>query len=131
MPRKTHKVSWGPAGAFALPKLLMGHPDFRGLSGSAVKVLLALGYQLRRNNNGDLSATYTTMKDWGGMSHSTLAKALRELQEKDLIIKTRDAYVGREGPRCALYALTWAPIDECDGKLDIAPTTTPRRKLSK
>ncbi|GGX89986.1 hypothetical protein GCM10007160_16770 [Litchfieldella qijiaojingensis] len=131
MARKKPKVQWGPAGAFALPKLLMDHPDFRELSGSALKVLLALGYQHNGFNNGDLSCTSTTMSEWGGMSPTTLAKALRELQERNLIIKSRDAQVGREGPRCALYAFTWAPIDDCGGKLDISPTTTPRRRLSK
>jgi len=31
---------------------------------------------------------------------------------------------------CALYALSWQPIDECNGKLEIASTNTPPRKFS-
>ncbi|EWH00458.1 helix-turn-helix domain-containing protein [Halomonas sp. BC04] len=110
----------------------MGHDDFRELSPSALKVLLALGYQYNGSNNGDLSATHKTMREWGGMAEATLSRALRELQERNLIIKTRTNYKGRDGARCALYGLTWAPIDECPGKmLEIHPSIVAPRKLSK
>lgn len=87
MARKKYRVNWGPAGAFTLPRLLMAHEDFRELSGSAMRVLMALGYQHNGRNNGDLSATHKTMEAWGGMSHTTLARALRELQERLLMAK--------------------------------------------
>ena len=29
-----------------------------------------------------------------------------------------------------LYAITWQPIDECGGKLDVKPTTNAPRKLN-
>ena len=131
MPRKKHKVHWGPAGAFAIPRLLMDSKDFRELSGSARKVLDVLGYQYNGNNNGNLAATHSMMNDWGGMAKATLAKSLQELQQRELIIKTRENYRGRDGARCALYALAWAPIDECPGKmLEVRATVTPPRKLS-
>lgn len=70
------------------------------------------------------------LKDWGGMAEGTLSKALKELQERNLIVKTRSNYKGRDGARCALYAFTWAPIDECPGKmLEVAATITAARKL--
>ncbi|MGQ4879809.1 hypothetical protein ACOJCM_14685 [Billgrantia sp. LNSP4103-1] len=131
MAKKKPKVHWGAGGALAIPKFLMGHEDFRELSPSALKVLLVLGYQYNGKNNGDLSATHTMMQDWGGMAEATLSRALRELQERNLVTKTRTNYKGRDGARCALYALTWAPIDECPGKmLEVHPTITAPRKLS-
>lgn len=129
MARRKHKAisSW-PGGYLALPKVVMEHEDFRLLTSSGHKVLMALAAQYNGRNNGDLSATHTTMKAWGGMAHGTLCKALRELQERNLVLKSREAFKGREASRCALYAITWQPIDPCDGKLDVADTTTPPRK---
>ncbi|GHE19992.1 helix-turn-helix domain-containing protein [Halomonas urumqiensis] len=124
------KTKW-QGGYLALPKVVTDHDDFRALSPSAHKVLMALSTQYNGKNNGDLSATHTTMKGWGGMAHTTLGKALKELQQRQLIVKTRDAVIGRAGARCALYAITWQPIDPCDGKLDIADTNVPPRRWSK
>jgi len=130
MAKRNQAVTKWPGGHLALPKVIMQSADFRELSPSALKVLLVLGEQYRGGNNGDLSATATTMQQWGGMSHTTLAKSLKELQERRLILKTRDAQIGREGARCALYALTWQPIDVCGGKLDVADTDRPPRRWS-
>ncbi len=48
-----------------------------------------------------------------------------------MIIKTRQGFFMNPGGRCALYALTWLPIDECQGKkLEVNSTTTPPRKFS-
>ncbi|MDL4861977.1 helix-turn-helix domain-containing protein [Halomonas elongata] len=124
-------MNW-QGGHLSLPKPLMEHPDFREASPSAMKVLMALGNQYNGKNNGNLSATETTMQQWGGMSHTTLAKALKELQERNLIIKTRTNYKGRYGARCALYALTWFRIDPCPGKdLEVKDTDDAPRKLRK
>lgn len=122
---------FGPRGYFALPKVVMEHEDFRSLAPTSAKVLTALMSQYNGRNNGDLSATHTTMKSWGGMAHSTLAKALRELLDRRLIVRTRDRRIGQEGARCALYAITWQPIDPCNGKLDVADTNTPPRSWGK
>ncbi len=126
--RRNQAVTSWQGGYLALPKVVMEHEDFREISPSSHKVLMALSCQYNGKNNGDLSATLTTMKAWGGMSHTTLGKALRELQERRLIVKTRDALIGREGARCALFAITWQPIDPCEGKLDVADTSTPPRR---
>ncbi|WP_275289323.1 hypothetical protein [Halomonas elongata] len=119
-------------GHLSLPKPLMEHPDFREASPSAMKVLMALGNQYNGKNNGNLSATEKTMKEWGGMAPATLTKALKELQERNLIIKTRTNWKGRVGARCALYALTWFRIDPCPGKdLEVKDTDVAPRKLPK
>lgn len=118
-------------GAFlALPHALLSHPDFRNLSGSALKVLIQLGSQYNGKNNGDLSASFTQAKKWGMNSRTTLAKALRELQERNLIVCTREGRFINPGGLCSLYAVTWKPIDECGGKLEVRATTTPPRKLT-
>lgn len=120
-----------PAGTFAaLPHVVMDSEDFRALSGGALKVLMGLLRQYRGCNNGDLSATFTQAEAWGVGSKTTLAKALRELQEHNLIICTRDGRFVKPGGCCALYALSWRPIDECGGKLEVVPTITPPRKFS-
>lgn len=120
-----------PASTFAaIPHVVMDSEDFRCLSGGALKVLLGLLRQYRGSNNGDLSASHGQAKEWGVGSKSTLAKALEELQEGRLILKTREGRFTKPGGCCALYALTWKPINECDGKLEVDATITPTRKFS-
>ena len=53
-------------------------------------MLLGLLRQYRGVNNGDLSATFASASEWGIGSKATLAKALEELQERNLIIRTRE-----------------------------------------
>ncbi|MBD9411269.1 hypothetical protein [Stutzerimonas stutzeri] len=131
MAKKKPKVNWGPMGALSLPKALMTQSDFRDLSPSALKVLMMLGYQYNGRNNGDLSATHKMMKDWGGMAKATLASALKELLERNLIMRTRYYDRSRDGGRPALFALTWAGVDECPGKeLEVPASAVPKRKLS-
>lgn len=119
------------SGSFALlPHAVMDSKDFRALSGGALKVLLGLLRQYKGANNGDLSAPFTQAVRWGIGSKTTLAKALRELQELNLIVCTREGRFIKPGGCCALYALTWKPIDECGGKLEVSSTVTPTRKFS-
>lgn len=119
------------SGSFsALPHAVMDSEDFRTLSGSGLKVLMCLIWQYRGTNNGDLSASYTQVKKWGIGSKTTLAKALVELQERNLIIRTREGRFTKPGGCCALYAITWKPIDECGGKLEVSSTATPHRNFS-
>ena len=61
MASKKPKLNWGPKGAWVLPKSLMEHSDFRELTPSAMKILMVLGSQYNGRNNGDLSATKTTV----------------------------------------------------------------------
>jgi hypothetical protein len=130
MGRVKFKADWGPKGALALPKALMEHQDFRELSPSATKVLMVLGCQYNGRNNGDLAATKSMLKSWGGMADGTLARALRQLKERNLILCTRTSYRRRDGQKCALYALTWMAIDQCPGKeLEVKDTIVPKRRL--
>lgn len=110
--RREHGTFW------ALPHVVLDAPSFLGLRPPAKALLLDLGRQYNGSNNGDLSASWTLMKRRGWRSKDTLCRALKELTERGLIEKTRQG--GRNA--CNLYALTWLPIDECRGKLDVGPT---------
>ena len=119
------------AGRFvSLPHAVIDTDDYKSLSGSAMKVLICLLRQYNGRNNGDLSASFTQAKEWGLNSRTTLAKVLRELQESNLLICTREGRFTNPGSCCALYAVTWQPIDECSGKLEVSHTITPPRKFS-
>jgi hypothetical protein len=109
----------------------MEHSDFQELTPAATKVLMVLACQYNGRNNGDLAATHTMLTRWSGMPNETLARALRELREKNLIIQSRHHLRGVDGAKPALYALTWLRIDPCPSKgLNIGDTLHAPRSLS-
>jgi hypothetical protein len=121
----------GGAGFGGLPKVVWKHPDYCGLSGSAAKLLMDLACQYNGRNNGNLTVAHSILKPRGWPSKTTITRATQELLATQLIICTREGRFTNPGGRCALYALTWKPIDECLGKgLTISPTATPPRKFS-
>lgn len=63
-------------------------------------------------------------KQHGFKSENTLNKCKKELLDANLIYLTRQG----DKRRCSLFALTWIPIDECEGKLDCKSTKIPIRK---
>ena len=72
---------------------------------------------------GDLSAAYSVLKARGWRSPGTLNGALKRLVRAGWLTYTRHG--GRN--RCALYALTWWPIDYCEGKhLEVRAETVAR-----
>ena len=99
---------------------VLNHETFRTLSPRATKLVVDIAAQYRGSNNGDLSATLSLMRDRGWNSSDQLDKAKKELVGKDVIRVARQGGLNK----CNLYALTWFPIDECKGKLDIASTIT-------
>lgn len=105
---------------------LLDSERYLSLSHPAKTLLVDATRAYNGKNNGDIAITLGVLKKRGWNSNSTLRRALSELLEKELIMITRLG--GRN--KCSLYALTWQPIDECNGKLDVEPTTTPPRPLS-
>ena len=103
-----------------MPHEVLNSKAYPSLTPAAVKLLLDLGAQYRGTNNGDLCAAWTVMAKRGWRSKATLTRALRELEGKGFICKTRQG--GRH--RASLYAVTWRPIDECGGKLEVRATRT-------
>ena len=113
-----------------LEKRMIQSPGYRALSCTARMVFVELMAQYNGSNNGDLSATRTMAKDWGIGSNNTLMNALKELQGRGWIMQTRSSVFSRHGSRCALYAISWLPIDECPGKdLEVRSSAAPIRPL--
>jgi len=114
----------------ALPWHVLDHPDVSGLSGNAFKLLVYMARQYRGRNNGDLSAAYGVMTKYGAFkSKDTLQRAKEELLSKGLLIQTREGRFTNPGGVCALYALAWQPIDDCDGKLEVKSTAVAPRSF--
>ena len=126
MARTKHKQKASFAG---IPRVVMECPDYINLNGSAVKLLIEMACQFKGGNNGDLCPAWTLMKERGFCSKTTLSKAIKELLQAEMILLTRQGHFIKN--KASLYALTWAPIDECAGKyLDESPTHTAPRNFS-
>ena len=110
---------------------LVAHPDGGTLAGTLTMpaaegvasfedLVIDIAAQYNGRNNGDLCAPLSVMRKLGWKSSDQLFKARKDIVDRGLV------QVAREGGlnKCTLYALTWFPIDECDGKLDIASTIT-------
>ena len=134
MARNRSKVksrSDGAGGFGALYRHIWQHPDYCQLSGSAAKLLMDFACQYNGRNNGDLTNALSSLRTRGWRSRGTIQRATTELLEARLIIQTREGRFTNPGGVCALYALTWHPIDDCPGKrLSVEPTVTPPRKFS-
>lgn len=95
-----------------IPVRVMETRKYANLGAWAVRLLLEFARQYKGQkfgNNGDLSCAWSDMKERGWHSKGTLSRAVRELQEAGFIVRTRMGWKNR----CALYAITWQPIDEC------------------
>lgn len=120
--RMTGRRGSGIVGQFvALPHTYFDTEEFHALSARAVKLLIAIALQFNGTNNGDLCATFSTMRRSGFRSADQLRKALCELRAAGWVMTTR--YGGRNRP--ALFAMTWLAIDPCGGKLEV-PRGPPR-----
>ncbi|NVJ48576.1 MAG: hypothetical protein HWE07_15685 [Cytophagia bacterium] len=131
MARKNKKGRFAsPSGGFAnLPRVVLASADYVQLSFSAKALLVELAQQYRGSNNGDLTAAEHILKKRGFRSKTTILKAINELIRFNLVVKTRQGKFLNPGGVCSLYALTWLPIDECNGKHDMKPTIGPYRKF--
>ena len=126
MGRVKHKQKASFAG---IPRLVMECPDYTNLSSNAIRLLVELAYSYKVGNNGDLCPVWTLMKERGFRSKATLTRVIKELVAAEMIMLTRQGQFIRK--KAGLYALTWAPIDECAGKyLDESPTHTAPRNFS-
>lgn len=114
-----------------LPHSMLNSPDYIGLTTKSKTLLVDLTFQYNGRNNGDLTAALAILKKRGWKRSATISAAVTELMEAGIIIRTREGKFQNPHSRCALYALSWAAIDECDGKdLEVSPTMTPPRKFS-
>jgi hypothetical protein len=117
--RRLHNKGRATTGSFvSLPHDLLSHDSFSTLRTRATKLLIDIAAQYRGGNNGDLCAPLSLMKKRGWNSSDQLFKAKDELVDRGLILVSRHGGMNK----CNLYAITWQPIDECNGKLDIVST---------
>ena len=119
-----HRKAKGRAssGSFvSLPHSVLKHPAFATLTPRATKLAIDLATQYRGKNNGDLSMPLSQMRNRGWNSSDQLQKAKNELIKRGFIAVSRQG--GRN--KCSLYAITWQPIDDCKGKLDIGASNKP------
>lgn len=91
-----------------LPHYVLRSPQWRALSGNAVKFLIELAGSYAGNNNGDLSLTRKQALARGWRSGETRDNAADEACEAGFALLTRQGHRGA----CNLYAITWEPIDD-------------------
>lgn len=120
--RRARNIGRKGIGSFLqLPKDVLHSEAYRSLNGWQVKLLVDIASQFNGKNNGDLCAAFSVMEDRGWNSKTTLTRSLKALLDSGLIEMTRQG--GRN--QCSLFAVTWRPIDECSGKLEVKPTNGP------
>lgn len=125
--RRRHKGRSG-GGYLGIPHSILRSQEFGELCGWDVKLLIELAGNFNGKNNGDLSAAYSVLARRGWRSTGTLSGSLERLLKAGWLLKTRHG--GRN--RCALYAVTWWPVDPCEGKwLEIQAESVPRHSWKK
>lgn len=111
-----------------IPESVLLSAESHSVTGEAIRLLLALAAQYKGRNNGNLCAALSVLRQYGFNSADTIARALAQLTEAGLIIRTREGAFQGESSKCALYAVAWKAIDECPGKdLTVSPTKAPPR----
>lgn len=119
--RRLRQTGRGGSRFVGIPEYVYKSEEFADLDGWGVKLLVEIAGRYNGFNNGDLSCAWSDLRTRGWRSTGTLWKALRQLQDRRWIETTRHG----NRSRCALYALTWAAVDECPGKgLETPPTRT-------
>lgn len=109
------------AGTFIrLPHALIDSDNWMQCSKSARALLIDIARQYNGMNNGDLCAAITTLKPYGWTRGETVSNLIRKLRHYGFLELTRQG--GLNMP--SLYALTWQPVNECNGKHDAKPTIT-------
>lgn len=95
-----------------LPHFIQTSPAYVGASAAARALLLDVIYFERGFNNGSLLVTISKFRPIGWTSHQKFYRALDELVQRGLLMRTTEARTGV----AALYALSWmatmkSPID--------------------
>ncbi len=108
-------------GFVLIPHRVVDSPAYQTLKPNAKVVLLAILRKHNGMNNGYIQASYAMLQnDCNISSDSTIATALSELKERQLIFTTRRGGLSNGSERVqACYALTWLPLGEhgCTTKL--------------
>ncbi|WP_182531941.1 hypothetical protein [Dokdonella fugitiva] len=104
----------------AIPHYVIDSEEFRALSGSTVKLIVELLRQFNGKNNGLLcTALLRRHRHWGVQK---LVRCTREAEEAQFLLRTKQGGM-RIG--ATFHALTWLPLDECDGRIDYPAEKVP------
>jgi hypothetical protein len=106
----------------ALPHHCLNHENYIRMNDKAKVLVVNVALQYNGGNNGDLCIAFSMMKKQGWRSKQTLYLAINELLHYGWLVRTR---IGGLNKTPNLYAITFHPIDECKGKLDIKATKIP------
>jgi hypothetical protein len=107
-----------------IPDSLLQSPAVTSLSHAAFRVLVILAMGARPpgivkdkdpGRNGVQAITDSHACKYGLNSRATVYRALDELLERHLIVKTRDGHKSKS--HFALYAVEWLPITHRDGEV--------------
>jgi hypothetical protein len=98
---------------------LLDSPAYIALGWSARALYVDLRRTLGATNNGNISATLSTLKHRGWRSSATLNKALKELVAVGLIAQTRKGGIASMSKICSLYRFTDVEVYE-QPKLEIS-----------
>jgi hypothetical protein len=85
---------------------ILDSPAWKVLTNAEKILYLALRRKLTGTNNGNISATLSSLKAEGVKSSSTLSMGLRSLETVGLIAKTRYGGIATGGKICCLYRFT-------------------------
>ena len=101
-----------PGGFMALPWSVLDCPSYAALSHPARSMLLELGRQYVRDNNGRLLASGAYMASRGWKSNDVITRALRELLAAGFVHQT---VRGQRPNKASWYAITWFSLDRHEG----------------
>jgi len=90
---------------YNVPHSIADTPAYCSLSAHAFKLWHDLMLQNYGRNNGRIDAILTRLEK-RGWKNGTLYRALKELQEKGFIVKTRQGGIGVMKKICSLYRFT-------------------------
>lgn len=111
-----------------IPHYIVRSAEFGELEPWPLKLLIELAANFNGKNNGDLSAAFSVLQKRGWNSPGTLNSAIKRLLRDGWLMTSRHG--GRN--RCALFALTWWPVDPCEGKwLEIKADATASHRWRK
>jgi hypothetical protein len=110
--RSKHQVSRDAGGFIALPYSVVDSPNFQKLSTNAKALLLEVGRQLRKDNNGRLLLSKAHLLPRGWKSSDMIFKGKKELLDGGFIYET---VMGHRPNKASWYAITWQTIDKLDG----------------
>jgi hypothetical protein len=96
---------------------LIDSQAWHAISHTEQALYVAMRRQYKGSNNGDVSATRSTMLHFGFTSPATLSKSLRSLMVAGFIAKTRDTGgLTHRGAVCCLYRFTDEPCNSIPSK---------------